>query len=133
MRRRPPRSTLFPYTTLFRSRATGGDFEDRPIAVDKKTGRCPVEVPIGGLDQPRLGVSAVRAPALGAEAVQRGESLRRQGNRRSCAQGENGAGSRPPVQFAQNINGSFHGCAPLSYSDFHFWLLAGLWHDPEGR
>src|ERR1019366_5020075 len=49
------------------------------------------------------------------------------------AQHENGAGSRPPVQFAQNINGSFHGCAPLSYSDFHFWLLAGLWHHAEGR
>src|ERR1022692_2352111 len=21
----------------------------------------------------------------------------------------------------------------MSYSDFHFWLLAGLWHDQEGR
>jgi hypothetical protein len=30
---------------------------------------CPVEVPIGGLDQPRVGEFAVRAPALGAEAV----------------------------------------------------------------
>src|SRR3712207_8454984 len=27
MIRRPPRSTLFPYTTLFRSRAAGGDAE----------------------------------------------------------------------------------------------------------
>src|SRR5437667_8269913 len=26
MKRRPPRSTLFPYTTLFRSNATGGGF-----------------------------------------------------------------------------------------------------------
>src|SRR2546425_2676580 len=26
MIRRPPRSTLFPYTTLFRSRTSGGDF-----------------------------------------------------------------------------------------------------------
>src|SRR3712207_6847380 len=28
MIRRPPRSTLFPYTTLFRSKAHGGDAED---------------------------------------------------------------------------------------------------------
>src|SRR3712207_7507995 len=28
MIRRPPRSTLFPYTTLFRSNAAGGDFYD---------------------------------------------------------------------------------------------------------
>src|SRR3712207_8658666 len=33
MRRRPPRSTLFPYTTLFRSRAHGGREEERaPVA-----------------------------------------------------------------------------------------------------
>src|SRR3712207_4558766 len=30
MIRRPPRSTLFPYTTLFRSRAVGHDFGARP-------------------------------------------------------------------------------------------------------
>src|ERR1017187_9997023 len=114
-------------------RATRGDFEDGAGAVGPSIIRRPVEAPIGGLDEPSVGACAVRAPALGAEAVQRGESLRRQGNRRGCAQDENSAGSRPPVQVAQNINGSFHGCAPLSYSDFHFWLLAGLWHDQEGR
>ena len=32
---------------------------------------CPVEVPISGLDQPRVGVLAIRASALGAEAVKR--------------------------------------------------------------
>src|SRR5256885_14729906 len=31
MIRRPPRSTLFPYTTLFRSRAAAGDPEDRAV------------------------------------------------------------------------------------------------------
>src|SRR2546426_5591139 len=30
MIRRPPRSTLFPYTTLFRSGGDGGDARDRP-------------------------------------------------------------------------------------------------------
>src|ERR1035441_4912998 len=67
-----------------------------------------MEVPMGGLAEPSVGVTAVRT----IEGEQRGESLRRQGNRRGCAQHENSAGSRPPVQFAQNINGSFHGCAP---------------------
>src|ERR1022692_3634042 len=51
-------------------RATRGDFEDRPALVCP-TGGCPVEVPIGGLDQPREGVFAVRAVCLGAEAVKR--------------------------------------------------------------
>src|ERR1017187_1072582 len=50
-------------------RAPRGDFEDRPTAVGPALRRCPVEVPIGGLDEPSLGVSAVRAVCLGAEAV----------------------------------------------------------------
>jgi hypothetical protein len=45
-----------------------GDFEDRPTAVGPTTGRCPVEAPVGGLDECRSEL-AVRAPALGAEAV----------------------------------------------------------------
>src|SRR2546427_6482293 len=32
MIRRPPRSTLFPYTTLFRSRARGGAIEDSRVS-----------------------------------------------------------------------------------------------------
>src|SRR5687768_18189223 len=35
MTRRPPRSTLFPYTTLFRSRAELGDRPDRFVAEDR--------------------------------------------------------------------------------------------------
>src|SRR2546422_4278398 len=37
MIRRPPRSTLFPYTTLFRSEEAGG--EDRPNCLAEKLGR----------------------------------------------------------------------------------------------
>src|ERR1022692_4206269 len=60
-------------------RATRGYFEDGAGAVGPTIIRCPVEAPIGGLDEPRPGVCAVRAPALGAEPVygcQRGD-LRR--------------------------------------------------------
>src|SRR5438309_6401234 len=34
MIRRPPRSTLFPYTTLFRSLPVGGDTETEAVGVD---------------------------------------------------------------------------------------------------
>src|ERR1039457_6709546 len=52
-------------------RATRGDFEDRAIAVGPTTRRCPEEIPVGGLDQPRDGAIAVRAVCLGTEAVKR--------------------------------------------------------------
>src|SRR3989454_2221317 len=42
MIRRPPRSTLFPYTTLFRSQGEGRD-DERPVQVAPQVGR-----PIGG-------------------------------------------------------------------------------------
>jgi hypothetical protein len=53
--------------------------EDRTAASAKNgagvvgaaSGRCPVEVPVGGLDQPSIGVRAVRAIALRAKAVKR--------------------------------------------------------------
>ncbi len=54
-------------------RATWGDFEDRTIAIGPALLRCPVEVPIGGLDQRRPRVGAVRA----VKAVQRRQRLRR--------------------------------------------------------
>src|SRR5260221_7843056 len=34
MIRRPPRSTLFPYTTLFRSRLTGADYSPQNHAIE---------------------------------------------------------------------------------------------------
>src|ERR1022692_3604184 len=54
-----------------RQRATRGDFEDRAKADGPTSIRCPVEVPIGGLDEPSDGGLAVRAVCLGAEAVKR--------------------------------------------------------------
>src|SRR5437660_3715364 len=47
MLRRPPRSTLFPYTTLFRSRALTGDVDQKrrlKILNDFKEGRLPILV-----------------------------------------------------------------------------------------
>src|SRR5258708_20647603 len=38
MIRRPPRSTLFPYTTLFRSRMSGGDEEALRELIEKHQG-----------------------------------------------------------------------------------------------
>ncbi len=54
----------------FHKRAqTHGQAENGAVAGGTARKRCPVEVPIGVLDEPRVGASAVRAPALGAEAV----------------------------------------------------------------
>src|SRR3712207_6924311 len=39
MIRRPPRSTLFPYTTLFRSRATAGGARQAPRPCSRTSGR----------------------------------------------------------------------------------------------
>src|SRR2546422_7869575 len=41
MIRRPPRSTLFPYTTLFRSPCTGGAAEQRATAPTSARNICP--------------------------------------------------------------------------------------------
>src|SRR5687768_18355917 len=40
MLRRPPRSTLFPYTTLFRSDHDRGEIERRDLVVDRVPRRC---------------------------------------------------------------------------------------------
>src|SRR4051794_41668752 len=39
MIRRPPRSTLFPYTTLFRSEVLGVTLPDPELSLDPETGR----------------------------------------------------------------------------------------------
>src|SRR5689334_24446182 len=65
MIRRPPRSTLFPYTTLFRSRNT------------RTLGHC--EVPLGRWENPQSGArprTDHRAECLSACAVQRLDALR---------------------------------------------------------
>src|SRR5687768_8567534 len=55
MFRRPPRSTLFPYTTLFRSHASGGDGQHRRadeyaerITGDQQPGRGEADLQVGG-------------------------------------------------------------------------------------
>src|SRR2546430_12599117 len=53
MIRRPPRSTLFPYTTLFRSRRLQAA---RIESVGNRSGT-------GGLSRPRFGYRQTRAPA----------------------------------------------------------------------
>src|SRR3712207_7077330 len=55
MIRRPPRSTLFPYTTLFRSARRGGRVGARavggPCPVARRTsGRCRVPAPVRRVD-----------------------------------------------------------------------------------
>jgi hypothetical protein len=52
-----------------RQLATQGDSKDGPIPVCPPAIRCSVEISVGGLDEPRLRVSSVRAPALGTETI----------------------------------------------------------------
>src|SRR2546430_11529193 len=52
MIRRPPRSTLFPYTTLFRSRTEGHGVRDRAIQLYDWRGRKPGERVIERSDSP---------------------------------------------------------------------------------
>src|SRR3712207_8356147 len=42
MIRRPPRSTLFPYTTLFRSRSASSDWHEQVYRMDRGRGDVPV-------------------------------------------------------------------------------------------
>src|SRR3712207_8275445 len=56
MIRRPPRSTLFPYTTLFRSADKGGQASDSP----------PLAKPLERLDKDRVSPQ-VPAPGLGLD------------------------------------------------------------------
>src|SRR3712207_7015593 len=58
MIRRPPRSTLFPYTTLFRSEETGPDVAGVTIAF---IGDAPVVPVIGRLFDPNSVVAGKRA------------------------------------------------------------------------
>src|SRR3712207_8246942 len=61
MIRRPPRSTLFPYTTLFRSRLTGGEPTVRPnlpelvAAIKALPGVEEVSLTTNGILLPELG------------------------------------------------------------------------------
>src|SRR2546427_4706650 len=47
MIRRPPRSTLFPYTTLFRSRIDGGTMSEQVRPDARKYGKWPISFGFG--------------------------------------------------------------------------------------
>src|SRR2546426_3156920 len=72
MIRRPPRSTLFPYTTLFRSRDGGGERDGRPRWL---VGRC------------------------GAGALRGGNPRRRASGARHARGGESGNGDRKSTRL----------------------------------
>src|SRR5436853_1169545 len=61
---RPPRSTLFPYTTLFRSRASAGPSAPR-IAATRAAGQRPPPAPLAP-DQPRKTRRTSRPPPASA-------------------------------------------------------------------
>src|SRR2546427_9952563 len=67
MIRRPPRSTLFPYTTLFRS----GDVPGRAVERRRDGGEHPRELPLGHWPGSMLDRSSVRpaGPSAGAGAA----------------------------------------------------------------
>src|SRR5947208_11641208 len=67
MIRRPPRSTLFPYTTLFRSRL-GGELEDLGLAGTEQVGpRGPGDLPGAALGDRQEGLALVPDRADGAD------------------------------------------------------------------
>src|SRR3712207_9246059 len=78
MIRRPPRSTLFPYTTLFRSDETLDELRDKVERVSESLGRT-VKILVGkpGLDGHSNGAEqiAVRARDAGMDVVYEGIRL----------------------------------------------------------
>src|SRR3712207_7650478 len=61
MIRRPPRSTLFPYTTLFRSHVVPGDLQDRAVrdALDDDLFTWRADGVVGAVVAPRRGDAEV--------------------------------------------------------------------------
>src|SRR5256885_15534899 len=97
MIRRPPRSTLFPYTTLFRSRAEQGGTgisERENEARSARSGGEPARGPAdAALDAGPHGAGPVRAPAL-----------RRALRGHAAAAGKmQGIANRPPAPFGTRI------------------------------
>src|SRR2546429_9195789 len=82
MIRRPPRSTLFPYTTLFRSYARFWDENHYPCqkppwgtlnAVDLNTGEIAWKVPLGVVDELEAkGIPRTGVPSLGGSIATAG-------------------------------------------------------------
>src|SRR2546430_17489006 len=68
MIRRPPRSTLFPYTTLFRSRLGGEVVEDEPLDHARQGRQLGRQVSEGGGLRPGFGDGPVAPVELGAHS-----------------------------------------------------------------
>src|SRR3989454_12337508 len=97
MIRRPPRSTLFPYTTLFRSRAHRSE---PTVLLDRDhLGRGS-----GGALRRALEVARSRRPAAPVRGGERGEGAGRQGHRAAPALGGRAAG--PVAGRARRLPGA---------------------------
>src|SRR3712207_8724829 len=68
MIRRPPRSTLFPYTTLFRSRGQSGTLQQRPGFAGHHAGERPAAVQL--TDDRERGATGDRAESTGVAVGQ---------------------------------------------------------------
>src|SRR3712207_7734812 len=73
MIRRPPRSTLFPYTTLFRSRRGRAAVPDARLLADDLLGAGAGAAPHGVADRPRAGRRPRRRRHRRMDVVRRSE------------------------------------------------------------
>src|SRR2546425_11877386 len=92
MIRRPPRSTLFPYTTLFRSRAPRRPAGGADGVVARRAGHPDRRVPAGGREQ------RSRGPAGGC--------FRAAARDRGFARARPGARAPPPLRLARSAGTS---------------------------
>src|SRR5436189_4905492 len=77
MIRRPPSSTLFPYTTLFRSARMGGVLRNRAVAI-KEIARHSIVIQIEGDhigDAPGIAICTIRAKARGVRVDRKSTRL----------------------------------------------------------
>src|SRR2546430_8483372 len=98
MIRRPPRSTLFPYTTLFRSCAAGRDAEGGRLRARAVAGR------LGEGPRSREGRSEEHTSELQSQSNLVCRLLLEKKKNRSS--------SAPPGQYMILIQRSYHCCAP---------------------
>src|SRR5256886_11472257 len=68
MIRRPPRSTLFPYTTLFRSIVLNGDAADEELLIEENIDSADVFAALTNSEEANI-LSAMLAKRLGAHKV----------------------------------------------------------------
>src|SRR3712207_8431880 len=75
MIRRPPRSTLFPYTTLFRSAEGAVEVEDEGIGPGRGVARRQIDVEVAGPPQDRREGASICAMVPGEVQDAAGEPL----------------------------------------------------------